>query len=63
MSSTSVFPGDVTVVTDRVTLEWFFTHMTGGSAVMRPPVLSCHPHGFGVSQHSFGFALLFLELF
>ena len=58
MSSTSVFSDDVTVVTDRVTLKWFLTHMTGGGAVMSPPVLSCHPHGFGVSQHSFDFSLL-----
>ena len=46
MSGTSVFSGDVTVVTDRVTLKCFFTHKTGGGAVMSPPVLSCHPHGF-----------------
>ena len=37
--------------------------MTGGGAVMSPPVLSCHPHGFGVSQHSFDFALLLLDRF
>ena len=63
MSGTSAFTGDVTVVTDRVTLKWFFTYMSGDGAVMSPPVLSCHSHGFWVSQHSFDFALLFLERF
>ena len=63
MSGTSVFSGIVAVVTHRITLKWFFTHMTSGGAVMSPPVLSCHPHGFGGSQHSFDFALLLLERF
>ena len=64
MSVTSVFSGDVTVGTDRVTIsDFYFTHITGGGAVMSPLVLSCHPHGFGVSQHSFDFALLLLERF
>ena len=32
MSGISVFSGDVTVVTDRVILKWFFTHITGGGS-------------------------------
>ena len=63
MSGTSVFSDGVTVVTDRVTLKWYFIHMSGGGSVMISPVLSCHPHAFGVSQHSFDFALLLQERF
>ena len=56
-----VLPSDVTVVADRVTLKWLFTRMAGDGAVMSPPVFLCHPHGIGVSQHSFDFALLLLR--
>ena len=58
-----VLPRDVAVIADGVPGQRLLTGVAGGGTVIGPPVLSCHVHCLGVSQHSFDFALLLLECF
>ena len=54
-------PCYVAVVTHRVTLERFVTYMAYGGNVVRPPILSSHPHGLRVGQHPLNLLLFLLQ--
>ena len=59
----SVLPSDVAVIADGVPNQRLLTDVAGCSTVIGPPVLLCHVHFLGVSQHRFDFKLFLLDFF
>ena len=61
LGCTSVLASNVAVVSHGILIEGLAVNVAVCGFLLAPPVLSCHVHRLGVSQHRLNLTLFFLE--